>query len=64
MTASVRQRRLAEVAVDEVVEIDRVADGERLVEPVVVLERGDGGRIGRRLLAEVRRHGVARHELA
>ena len=45
------------------VEIDRVTDRERPVEAVVVLERRDGGGIGGGLLAEVRRDGVARHEL-
>ena len=59
----VSQRRLPEVAVHEMVEIDRIADRKRLVEAVVLLERGHGRRIARRLLAEVRRDGIARHEL-
>ncbi len=40
------------------VQVDRVPDGKRLVEAVVMLERGDGGRIAGSLLAEIRRDGV------
>ena len=57
------QRRLAEVTVDEVLQVDQVTDRERLVEAVVLLEGLDRRRVGRGLLAEVRRRGVARHEL-
>ena len=63
MTGVVGQRRLAEVAVDEVLQVDQVADRERLVEAVVLLEGLDRGRVGGGLLAEVRRGRVARHEL-
>ena len=63
VTGVVGHRRLAEVAVDEVLEVDQVTDGERLVEPVVLLEGLDRRRVGGRLLAEVRRRGVARDEL-
>ena len=63
MTGVVGQRRLAEVAVDEVLQVDQVPDRERLVEPVVLLEGLDRGRVGGGLLAEVRRGRVARHEL-
>ena len=59
----VRQRRLAEVSLREVLEVDRVADGQRPVEAVLVLEGRDGRRIRRRLLAEVRRRRIAWHEL-
>ena len=45
------------------VEVEQVALRQRLVEAVVVLERRDGGGVTRRLLAEVRRDRVRRHEL-
>ena len=47
----------------EMIEIDRVPDRQRPVEAVVVLERRDRCGIAGRLLAEVRRGGVRRHEL-
>jgi hypothetical protein len=59
----VRQRRLAEVALREIPEVEPVPNRKRLVQPVVLLERGDSRRIAGGLLAEVRRNGVARHEL-
>ncbi len=59
----VRERRLAEVAVDEVLEVDQVAHRQRPVEAVVVLEGGDGRGIAGGLLAEVGRDRVRRHEL-
>ena len=59
----VRQRGLPEVALDEVLQVKRVTDGQRLVETVMRLERRDGSRVGCRLLAQVGRHGVARHQL-
>src|SRR5205807_1667470 len=59
----VRQRRLAEVAVHEVVEVEEVAGRERPVEPVVVLEGGHRRRVAGGLLAQIRRYGVARDEL-
>ena len=59
----VRERRLPEVAVDEVLQVDQVPHRERLVEPVVLLEGLDRRGIGGRLLAEVRRRRVARDEL-
>ena len=59
----VGQRRLAEVALEQVLEVDQVALRERLVQPVVLLERRDRGGVAGGLLAEVRRGGVARDEL-
>jgi hypothetical protein len=59
----VRQRGLAEVPVSQVLQIDPVAEGQRLVEAVMGLERRHGGRIARGLLPEIRRDGVARDEL-
>ena len=59
----VGQRRLAEVALHEMLQIDQVAERERLVEAVVLIEGLDGSRVGGGLLAEVRRGGVARDEL-
>ena len=59
----VSERRLAEIAVQEMLEVDQVTDRKRLVEPVVLLEGLDGGRIAGSLLTEVRRDGVARDEL-
>ena len=47
----------------EVPEVGPVLRGQRLVEPVVVAERRDRGRVVDRLLPEVRRGGIARHEL-
>ena len=58
-----RERRLAEVAVQHVPEVDDVPLRQRLVEAVVRFERGDGGRVAGRLLAEVRGDGIRRHEL-
>ena len=58
----VREGRLPEVAVDDVLQVDQVPHRQRLVETVVLLEGLDGGRIGCRLLAEVGRRGVARDE--
>jgi hypothetical protein len=55
--------RLAEVAVEEVRQVTPVLNGDRLVEPVPLLERGDRGGIAGSLLAEVGRDGVARNEL-
>ena len=59
----VRERRLAEVSGRQVLEVEPVADGKRLVEPVVVLERGHRGGVAGRLLPEVRRRRVARDDL-
>ena len=44
-------------------EVEQVALRQRLVEPVVVLEGGDGRGVGGGLLAEVGRDRVRRHEL-
>ena len=59
----VREGRLPEIAVDEVLQVDQVAHGQRLVEAVVLLEGLDRLGIRGRLLAEVRRRRVARDEL-
>src|SRR5205085_7227682 len=61
--SGVRERRLAEVAVQHMVEVEQIALRQRLVEAVVVLERRDGGRVARRLLTEVRGDRVRRNEL-
>ncbi len=54
---------LAEIALEETVDIEAVLGRERLVEPVALAERLDGGGVGCRLLAQVRRHRVAGDEL-
>jgi hypothetical protein len=59
----VRQGGLAEIALRKMLEVEGVADRQRLVETVMSLEGRDGGRIAGRLLAEVGRYRVARHEL-
>jgi hypothetical protein len=59
----VGERRLAEVAVQHMVEVEQIALRQRLVEAVMVLERRDGSRVARRLLTEIRRDRVRRHEL-
>ena len=59
----VGERRLAEIALHEMLEVDQVTDRERLVEPVVLIERLHRRGIRGCLLAEVRRGGVARNEL-
>ena len=59
----VRQRGLPEIALDEMLQVEPVPDGQRLVEAVMRLEGCNGSGIGRRLLSEVGGHRVARHEL-
>ena len=63
MTAWCVSDDCAEIAVDEVLQVDQVPDRQRPVEPVVLLEGLDRRGIGGRLLAEVRRRRVARDEL-
>ena len=59
----VGQGRLAEVAVEHVIEVEGVPHRQRLVEAVVLVERLHRGRVACGLLAEVRGGGVARDEL-
>ena len=42
----VRQRGLSEITLDKVLQVEPVADRQRLVETVMSLEGGDGGRVG------------------
>ena len=55
--------RLAEIALKQVRQVVPVLEGDRIVEPVALLERRHRFRIGGRLLAEIGRDGVARYEL-
>ena len=55
--------RLAEVALDEMAEVDRIALGQRLVEAVMLLEGRHRRRVAGRLLAQAGRHGVGRNRL-
>jgi hypothetical protein len=57
------QGRLPEITLREMLEVDPVANRQRLVEPVVSFERSNRRRIGGRLLTEIGRNRVARHEL-
>jgi hypothetical protein len=59
----VRQRGLPEIALNKMLEVEPVADGQRLVEPVMSFECRYGSGVAGGLLAEVGRHGVARHQL-
>ena len=56
--------RLAEIALEQVRQVAQVLDRHRLVEPVALLERRNGGRVGGRLLAEVGGDRVARARAA
>jgi hypothetical protein len=59
----VGQRRLSEITLDKMLQVEPVADGQRLVETVMSLEGGDCSWVGGGLLSQVGRHGVARHQL-
>ena len=58
-----RQRRLAQVPLREMADVQPVPNRQRLVETVVRLERSNDGGVAGGLLTEIRRDGIARHEL-
>jgi hypothetical protein len=58
-----RQGGLSQIALHQMLEVDRVANGQRFVEPVVLLEGSDGSRIAGRLFTEVRRDRIAGDKL-
>ena len=55
--------RLTEIALKQVRQVVPVLEGDRIVEPIAFLERRHRFRVRGRLLAEIGRDWVARHEL-
>ena len=56
--------RLPEITLKQVRQVVPILDGDRVVEPVALLERRHCLGVGGRLLAEIGRDGVARYELS